>query len=84
MGNGRLYRSSDGRYFGDADLWEQLESGAWKPCCWDTDTGEEWVETQDGELLGLQPVPPHEVPDWVEIDRDEDGARTGGHAMPAD
>jgi hypothetical protein len=85
MGNGKLYRSSDGRYFGDADIWERLESGEWKPCCWDEETGEEWVETRNGELLELQPIPSQAVPDWIDIDHDVDGVRlTQSYPMSAD
>jgi hypothetical protein len=84
MGNGSLYRSSDGRYFGDADVWERFETGDWTPCCWDTETGEEWIETRDGDVLRLRPVPAHVVPDWVEVDRDADGVRTSGRPMTAD
>mgnify|MGYP006272700461 FL=1 len=56
MGDGNLYRGSDGCYYGDVDIWEQFESGSWTPCCWNTETGTEWVETSDGELLRLVPV----------------------------
>jgi hypothetical protein len=85
MGNGKLYRSSDGRYFGSADLWERLEAGDWTPCCWDEETGEEWVETRDGELLALQPISPQAVPDRVEISHDVDGVRiTRRPTMSAD
>ncbi|SEO83229.1 hypothetical protein SAMN04487948_105378 [Halogranum amylolyticum] len=56
MGEGNIYRGSDGRYYGDVDIWERFESGAWTPCVWDTESGVEWVETEDEELLSLVPL----------------------------
>lgn len=64
-----IYRGSDGRYYGSADLWNHFESGAWKPCWWDTDSMEEWVETQHGELLVLVPVTHDSLPRQVRTER---------------
>jgi len=85
MGNGRIYRCSDGRYFGEADLWDRFEAGVWQPCCWDTDSGDEWVETRDGRFLSLHPIPPSDVPEWADVERDADGIRvTGQRTVAAD
>jgi hypothetical protein len=58
-----VYQCSDGRYYGDVDIWERLESGTWRPFCWDEETGEEWVISRDGELLALEPVDRESVSD---------------------
>lgn len=50
------YRGSDGRRYADRDIWERLESAAWRVCCWDEDTGLEVVETEAEELLFLVPT----------------------------
>lgn len=60
-----VYRCSDGHYYGDGDIWNQLESGAWTPCCWDTESGKEWIERQDGELLILEPISKTDLPESV-------------------
>lgn len=70
-----VYRCSDGRYVGEADLWERFESGRWKPFCWDQKTGREWVETTDKELLLLIPISRHALPEDRHIEIDADGAR---------
>lgn len=67
-GRGTVYRCSDGRYYGDVDVWNHLESGAWTPCCWDTNCMKEWVETQRRELLVLIPVPRSSLPEQVRIE----------------
>lgn len=84
MRGGAVYICSDGRYVGDADVWERFESSAWKPCCWDAETGYEWVETEEGELLLLVPVSPSFLPDWMAVEEDADGIRIGGAEMTAD
>lgn len=58
----RVYRGSDGRYYGNVDVWERLERGDWAPCCWDSDSGTEWIETADGSLLTLTPSTPAALP----------------------
>jgi hypothetical protein len=50
------YARSDGGYCTEIELWERLEAGEWTPCCWDPESGEEWVETDSGELIALVPV----------------------------
>ena len=75
MGDGTVYKSSKGEYFGDADVWDRLESGLWEPCCWCKETGKEWVETQQGDLLLLIPISRHAVPDWKTISYHPDGLR---------
>jgi len=62
-----IYVGSDGRCYTAVELWERLESGSWQPCCWDPESGDEWVETADGELLALSPVDERELPDDIEI-----------------
>lgn len=84
MRGGAVYISSDGRYMGDADVWEQFESEAWKPCCWDTETGYEWVETEEGELLLLVPVATSFLPDGMTVEENADGIRIGDAEMTAD
>ncbi|SEO68588.1 hypothetical protein SAMN04487948_104173 [Halogranum amylolyticum] len=64
-----IYRCSDGKYYGDVDIWKRLESGTWTPCCWDTESGKEWMETQDGELLILEPISQNELPESVQTER---------------
>lgn len=70
-----IYKSPDGRYFGDLDIWEQFESGAWTPVCWDEETGEEWVRTDHGEVLVLRPVSRDAVPDWAHVEHEGNGIR---------
>lgn len=76
MGDRTVYLSSEGEFFGDAEVWERLESGVWIPRCWDTETGREWVETQNGDLLLLIPVSRHALPDGIDARHDADGVRT--------
>jgi len=75
MGSGDVYRCSDGRYFGDVEIWERFESGAWTPFCWEETTGREWVETRNGELLFLVPVSERALPDSTQLARDNGGLR---------
>lgn len=63
-----VYECSDGGYYSDVQVWERLESGTWRPCCWDADTGREWVENDEEELLLLDPVSPTELPSGVQIE----------------
>lgn len=51
-----IYVCSDGSYYTSTQLWEQFESGEWSPCCWDSETGQEWVRTAEDDLLLLTPV----------------------------
>ncbi|SFK75599.1 hypothetical protein SAMN04487950_0934 [Halogranum rubrum] len=67
-GGGTVYRCSDGRYYGDVDVWYHLESEAWTPCCWNSDSMTEWVETQEGELLVLVPIIHSSLPEQVQIE----------------
>nr|WP_244531654.1 hypothetical protein [Halogranum amylolyticum] len=69
MTTNTVYRSSDGDYYGDVEIWERLESGTWTPCCWDTESGKEWMETRDGELLILEPISQNELPESVQTER---------------
>ncbi|SEO19454.1 hypothetical protein SAMN04487948_10118 [Halogranum amylolyticum] len=69
MNFGSIYRCSEGGYYGDVDIWEQLESGTWTPHCWDTETGIEWMETEDGELLVLEPISRSALPEGVSVER---------------
>lgn len=50
------YWGSDGRQYADREVWERLEQGEWRVCCWDDETGVEVVETGDEELLFLMPA----------------------------
>ncbi|SEP03017.1 hypothetical protein SAMN04487948_11164 [Halogranum amylolyticum] len=68
MGNGTAYSGSDGYYYGDVDLWQQFECGVWIPFCWDTETGIEWVEAQDGEILTLTPISQSSLPREVSVE----------------
>lgn len=63
-----IYRCSDGQYYGDVDLWERFESGEWTPHCWDSESGSEWVETRDEELLILEPISRTSLPDHVQTE----------------
>lgn len=69
MATDTVYRGSDGNYYGDADIWERFEAGDWTPCCWDADSGAEWVETDSGGLLALEPIPRRKLPGDVAIER---------------
>ncbi|SEL51348.1 hypothetical protein SAMN04488691_105154 [Haloferax larsenii] len=51
------YSCSDGQQYSEVEIWERLEDGIWRVCCWNSETGEEWMETDDGELVHLAPVP---------------------------
>ncbi|MFB6125246.1 MAG: hypothetical protein ABEJ59_04740 [Halanaeroarchaeum sp.] len=50
------YRGSDGRTYTDEEIWYRLETGAWRVCCWDAESGTEWVEANSATLLSLVPV----------------------------
>lgn len=71
--DGNLYQDSCGNYWSAVQLWENLEAGRWNPCCWDPESGQEWVETQDGELLALTPVSEAELPNDVQLNVVEEG-----------
>ncbi|QSG04651.1 Uncharacterized protein HSR121_0295 [Halapricum desulfuricans] len=66
---------SDGDYYGEVDVWERLETGDWTPFAWDRESGVEWVETDDQQLLVLTPVPPRELPPRVDVEQTEAGIR---------
>lgn len=68
MGEGTVYRCSDGRYYGDVDVWQKLESGAWTPCCWDAESGKEWMSTRQEELLLLVPAARSSLPDRTRVE----------------
>lgn len=70
---GTVYKCTDGCYYGDADVWAQFESGAWTPCCWDEETGKEWVETRQDQLLVLTPTSRHTVSEGTQIEHVADG-----------
>nr|WP_241429861.1 hypothetical protein [Haloferax larsenii] len=57
-----FYACSDGRYYSDVQIWEHLERDIWHVCCWDSETGGEWMETDGGELLHLAPVTEEQLP----------------------
>lgn len=71
MGRGIIYQCSDTRYsdgtpyIGDVGLWEKLESGQWTPFCWDDESGTEWVMTDSGEVIALEPVERDALPETV-------------------
>lgn len=69
VGAKTIYRCCDGRYYGDVDVWERLESNVWTPCCWDAGSGTEWMETRAGDLLTLTPVPREALPAWLRTER---------------
>lgn len=85
MGDGLVYKSSTGAYYGDADIWDRFESGEWKPCCWDPETGKEWIMTDSGDLLLLLPISRHLLPAWTTVDDGADGVRiSGAHPITAE
>ena len=59
----RHYRCSNGVLYSDAEIWERLDAGDWRPVCWDDETGEEWMESADGRILYLDPVDRGDAPD---------------------
>lgn len=64
---GTVYRGSDGRFYGDVDIWDRLESSTWVPCCWDEQSGVEWVETMDEQLLALVPTAQQALPEETQV-----------------
>lgn len=68
-----IYQCSDGGYYSEVQVWERLEAGRWQPCCWEEDTGREWVETEAEELLLLDPVARSELPEGVQIESASSG-----------
>ncbi|MFW5919039.1 MAG: hypothetical protein ACOCSF_02450 [Halanaeroarchaeum sp.] len=52
----KYYRCSDGETYSERDVWERMEAGVWRPCCWDTASGTEWMEAAEGRLLHLVPI----------------------------
>lgn len=70
---GTLYRCCNGRYYGDVDVWTKLESGEWSSCCWNIESGEEWMHTREETLLHLKPIPPSALPEGVEWKHAEGG-----------
>lgn len=50
------YRASNGKYYSDKEVWEHLENEEWSICCWDEETGKEWVITEDDRLVCLIPT----------------------------
>lgn len=70
-----VYRCSNGQFYGDVGLWQRLESGEWSPCCWDQESGMEWVSAGDGELLSLTPVPESDLPPGLTATSTEAGVR---------
>lgn len=69
MGCGTIYQGSNGRYYGAVDLWDRFEQDTWSPVCWDEESGTEWVETEQGDLLVLEPLPASDAPDWVRLEQ---------------
>lgn len=59
----KFYRCSNGNFYSEEEIWERLEAGVWRPFCWDDQTGEEWMESADEQILYLDPVDGAEVPD---------------------
>lgn len=70
-----VYECSDGRYYTSSELWQQFERGDWQPCCWDADSGQEWVRASADALLLLTPVPRSSLPDAVRVVADDCGTR---------
>lgn len=78
-----VYACSDGTYYGDVQLWNRLESGTWSPCCWDVESGQEWVTTADGDLLVLTPVSRTDLPEGATVERVAGGVVvTGDRELP--
>lgn len=82
MGGDGVYRGSDGRFYGEVDLWEHLEAGRWRPLCWNADTGVEWVERADRSLLALTPVSRSRAPERVDVERTPRGLTVVARADP--
>jgi hypothetical protein len=70
-----LYECSDGNYYGNAEVWNRLEAGQWTPVDWDDESGTEWVENQDGDVLRLDPVSEDTLPPDVQVVETETGVR---------
>jgi len=73
-GTPRVYRAETGRYVTGTEIWRKFETDEWTPYRWDADTGTEWVQTVDGDVLKLEPVTQLELPDHVELVPTDDGA----------
>jgi hypothetical protein len=69
----KLYAGSDGEYYSDLQIWEHLEAGEWTVCCWDPETGAEWVEDDRKRLVTLRPVAEEGLPGDVHIESVEQG-----------
>lgn len=82
--NPTVYRGSDGRFYGDVDIWDRLESRTWAPCCWDEQTGVEWVETKDEQLLVLIPTAQSALPAKIQAERIGGGIRLHCHSFEPD
>ncbi len=73
MERGTIYVGTDGRYYGCVQVWERFEANEWIPCCWDAESGQEWVRTETDDLLSLTPISPSAVPDDLQIEYREEG-----------
>ncbi|MDS0221888.1 hypothetical protein NDI54_11065 [Haloarcula sp. S1AR25-5A] len=62
-----IYESSTGEYYSGLDIWMRFESGLWEPHDWSQETGQEWVQTEAGEVLTLTPIPESELPDGLSV-----------------
>ncbi len=68
-----IYDASNGRYYTDWEVGVHFEDGRWRACMWSEADGWELVETEDEELLYLEPVPPAQLPSDVDVVTNDDG-----------
>lgn len=68
MSGATIYQASNGEFYGDVDVWEYLETERWRSVCWDDQTGQEWVETESGDLVILEPIPTRISPAWIDFE----------------
>lgn len=68
-----LYQGSNGHYYTDCQVTNNLRAERWKPCIRQRDPDRRLVETCDGGLLLLTPT--DDLPAWAEIRIDDRGTR---------
>jgi len=67
-----IYESSSGEYYSGLDIWMRFESGLWTPHDWDDETGQEWVQTDDGTVIMLTPITEAELPEGISVTEIDD------------
>ncbi|MFC4248027.1 hypothetical protein ACFOZ7_13930 [Natribaculum luteum] len=69
-----IYEGSNGRYYTAWQVDHRLDTGEWRPCLHDLETGRRLVEA-DGDLVMLVARTVSDCPGWVRIRLDQAGPR---------